>query len=63
MPSPEQVDAELRARQPGLVTYEGWEQIDAAEKGAGEPHGRPRVKLTRVEELLDAAGVRSGAAR
>lgn len=63
VPSPEEVDAELRGRQPELVTYEGWEAIDAAEKGAGEPHGRPRVKLTRVEGLLDAAGVRSGAAR
>jgi ferredoxin--NADP+ reductase len=37
------------------VTYAGWEAIDAAEKAAGEPHGRPRVKLTRTEELLDAA--------
>jgi ferredoxin--NADP+ reductase len=63
LPSADEVDAELRARRPDLVDYEGWEQIDAAEKGAGEPHGRPRVKLTRVEELLDAAGVRTGAAR
>jgi ferredoxin--NADP+ reductase len=62
VPSPDEIDAELRSRRPELVDYEGWEQIDAAEKGAGEPQGRPRVKLTRVEELLDAAGVRTGAA-
>jgi ferredoxin--NADP+ reductase len=37
------------------VTYEGWEAIDRAEKSAGEPHGRPRVKLTTTEGLLDAA--------
>jgi ferredoxin--NADP+ reductase len=63
VPSPDEIDAELRSRRPDLVDYEGWEAIDAAEKGAGEPHGRPRVKLTRVEELLDAAGVRTGVPR
>jgi ferredoxin/flavodoxin---NADP+ reductase len=63
LPTPDEIDSELRSRQPELVDYEGWEQIDAAEKGAGEPQGRPRVKLTRVEELLDAAGVRTGATR
>jgi ferredoxin--NADP+ reductase len=34
------------------VTYEGWEAIDAAERAAGEPLGRPRVKLTQWEQLL-----------
>jgi ferredoxin--NADP+ reductase len=57
--SGDDIEAELRARKPELVDYTGWEAIDAAEKGAGEPTGRPRVKLTRVEELLDAAGVLS----
>ena len=37
------------------MTYAGWEAIDSHEKGAGEPHGRPRVKLTSFDELLDAA--------
>ena len=37
------------------MSYAGWELIDAAEKAAGEPQGRPRVKFTRVEEMLDAA--------
>ena len=45
----------LRERRPELVTYAGWEAIDRAEREAGEPHGRPRVKLTTFEELLDAA--------
>jgi ferredoxin--NADP+ reductase len=45
----------LAERSPDHVTYEGWEAIDNAEKTAGEPHGRPRVKLTSTEELLDAA--------
>jgi ferredoxin--NADP+ reductase len=35
------------------VEYEGWQAIDAAERGAGEPLGRPRVKLTAWEKLLE----------
>ena len=37
------------------VLYTGWESIDAAERTAGEPHGRPRVKLATWDELLAAA--------
>ncbi len=37
------------------VLYAGWEAIDAAERTAGEPHGRPRVKLRTWDELLAAA--------
>jgi ferredoxin/flavodoxin---NADP+ reductase len=39
---------------PDHVTWSGWEMIDAAETGAGEPAGRPRVKLVRLEELIAA---------
>jgi ferredoxin--NADP+ reductase len=45
----------LAQRQPHLVTEAGWQLIDAAERAAGEPHGRPRVKLTERERLLDIA--------
>jgi ferredoxin--NADP+ reductase len=48
----------LRERKPDLVTYAGWEAIDRAEREAGEPHGRPRVKYTTFEELLEAASTR-----
>ena len=44
-----------RERQPDLVTEQGWQLIDAAERAAGEPHGRPRVKLCRTDALLDIA--------
>jgi ferredoxin--NADP+ reductase len=37
------------------VLYAGWEAIDAAERAAGEPQGRPRVKLATWDELLAAA--------
>lgn len=42
----------LLSRQPKLVTDDHWQLIDAHERTAGEPHGRPRVKLSSVAELL-----------
>ena len=36
-----------------FVEYSGWQAIDAAERAAGEPHGRPRVKLTAWTALLE----------
>jgi ferredoxin--NADP+ reductase len=42
------------------VTWEGWQAIDEQERAAGEPHGRPRVKLVRLADLVAAGrGVRS----
>jgi ferredoxin--NADP+ reductase len=54
-PHPQAIERLLRERIPGLVTYEGWSSIDRHEQSLGEPHGRPRVKLTRIEELLRVA--------
>jgi len=54
-PDASEVERTLRARQPELVTYEGWSEIDRHERTRGESAGRPRVKLTRVEELLRVA--------
>jgi ferredoxin/flavodoxin---NADP+ reductase len=44
----------VRTRQPQLVDYAAWNRIDRHERGLGEPAGRPRVKLTRLEEMLEA---------
>ena len=49
------VERLLRERQPELVTYEGWAAIDRHERSLGEAAGRPRVKLTRIEEMLRVA--------
>jgi ferredoxin/flavodoxin---NADP+ reductase len=54
-PDPSAAEAMLCARQPDLVRYEGWEEIDQHERSAGEQAGRPRVKLTRIEEMLRIA--------
>ena len=58
--APEHPDAEaierlLAARKPDLVPYEGWREIDRHERSRGERQGRPRVKLTRIEEMLRVA--------
>jgi ferredoxin--NADP+ reductase len=58
--APARPDAEQTAefyaqRAPDAVTWEGWQQIDAAEKSSGEPHGRPRVKLVRLADLVGAS--------
>jgi ferredoxin--NADP+ reductase len=45
----------LRERQPALVTYSGWEAIDRHERQLGERAGRPRVKLTDIDEMLRIA--------
>jgi ferredoxin/flavodoxin---NADP+ reductase len=39
-------------RQPQLVTDDHWQVIDEYERSAGEPHGRPRVKIANVAEML-----------
>jgi len=49
------VDALLAERGVEVVTYAGWEAIDALERARGEPQGRPRVKLCTWDELLAAA--------
>ncbi len=53
--SAEAVEALLAERGVGAVIYSGWEAIDAVERSAGEPQGRPRVKLTTWDDLLAAA--------
>ena len=59
-PDPELSDAAaiaawLTERVPGHVTWAGWEMIDAYESSLGESMGRPRVKLVRLAELLEAS--------
>jgi ferredoxin--NADP+ reductase len=49
------VEAWLTERQPHLVTEDGWRLIDTAERAAGEPGGRPRVKMVDREQLLGVA--------
>jgi ferredoxin/flavodoxin---NADP+ reductase len=56
---PAVVETMLRSRQPDVVTYDGWREIDRHERALGEATGRPRVKLTRIEEMLEIAAAES----
>jgi ferredoxin--NADP+ reductase len=49
------VDALLDERDVRRVLYTGWQSIDEVERSAGEPLGRPRVKLCTWDELLAAS--------
>jgi ferredoxin/flavodoxin---NADP+ reductase len=53
---PHAAAARLATLAPGLVTWAGWTAIDAHERAAGEPHGRPRVKVVRMARLRELAG-------
>jgi ferredoxin/flavodoxin---NADP+ reductase len=49
------IESLLDERKPDHITFERWQAIDAAEIEAGKPHGRPRVKFCRVDELVEAS--------
>jgi ferredoxin--NADP+ reductase len=60
IPTPQITDSDevsewLRSRASDVVSWEGWQAIDAHERAAGEPHGRPRVKVVTLEQLLELA--------
>jgi ferredoxin--NADP+ reductase len=48
----------LSARNPDYVTEEDWARLDAEERARGEVAGRPRVKVVRVEQMLELMGKR-----
>jgi ferredoxin--NADP+ reductase len=54
-PDGEAIEAWLRGRVTGLVTWHGWQAIDAHERALGAPQGRPRVKLVRIAEMQGLA--------
>ncbi|MGQ4809368.1 NADPH-ferredoxin reductase FprA [Candidatus Entotheonellaceae bacterium PAL068K] len=44
----------IRERQPAYVSHANWLRLNALEVARGKAVGRPRVKFTRVEEMLAA---------
>jgi ferredoxin--NADP+ reductase len=53
-------DALVRSRQPQCISYEDWRHLDRLELARGRAAGRPRVKLTRLDEILGALRERDG---
>jgi len=50
---PRAIEALLEQRKPNYVTYAGWKLLDTHEIKYGIEQGRPRVKVTRVPEMLE----------
>ncbi len=58
---PEEPDAAaaeclIRGRQPACVSYEDWLRLNELEVSRGRAAGRPRVKFTRVADMLAVLG-------
>ena len=49
------IAALVRRRQPGAVGLAGWQAIDREERRRGAEHGRPRVKIVDIDEMLRIA--------
>ena len=62
-PDADEIAEWLAGCAPEAVTWEGWQAIDEHERSAGEPHGRPRVKLVRLADLVAAGRARASAVR
>jgi ferredoxin--NADP+ reductase len=55
-PTAAAAQALVQQRQPRYVSWPDWQRLDALEVARGRAAGRPRVKFTRVEEMLAALG-------
>jgi ferredoxin--NADP+ reductase len=60
-PDPAAAEALVRQRRPDFVAYADWLRLDALEVARGRARGCPRVKFTRVDEMLDALANRDPA--
>jgi len=52
--SRDSVEKLLSDRKPNYVSYEDWLLIDQLEAEMGQAAGRPRIKYSRIEDMLDA---------
>ena len=63
VPPREVLERMLAERQRDLVTYTDWQVLDALERERGEADGgRPRIKFSRIEDMLAALSERRDAA-
>jgi ferredoxin--NADP+ reductase len=59
VPDPEAIDALLYERQVPFVSSSDWRILDEIELATGAARGKPRVKFTRVQEMLEAMHARN----
>jgi ferredoxin--NADP+ reductase len=55
-PDPAAAERTVRARQPRCFSYQDWLKLNELEIARGRAAGRPRLKFTRVEDMLAALG-------
>jgi ferredoxin--NADP+ reductase len=55
-PAPSSAERLIRARQPRCISYADWLTLNQIEVARGRAAGRPRVKFTRVDDMLAALG-------
>jgi len=51
-----EAEALVKSRQPKYFTYADWQKLDQIEVENGKKIGKPRVKFTKVEEMVKAVG-------
>ena len=44
----------IKQRQPDYVTYADWQLLDQVEINNGQAEGRPRIKFSRIEDMVEA---------
>ena len=54
-PTADEAEELVRQRQPNFFSFADWEKLDAIEVARGEALGRPRLKFTSLEAMLEAA--------
>jgi ferredoxin/flavodoxin---NADP+ reductase len=57
-PDPDAAERLVRQRRPDYIAYADWLRLNELEIAGGQARGCPRVKFTRVHEMLDALGNR-----
>jgi ferredoxin--NADP+ reductase len=55
-PEPAAAERLMRERQPKCFSYQDWLRLNELEVANGRAVGRPRVKFTRIEDMLTALG-------
>lgn len=56
VPARDVLERLIRERHGRFVSYDDWRTLDAIERARGEACGRPRVKFTSIEEMLEVVG-------
>jgi ferredoxin--NADP+ reductase len=59
-PSSFQAEEMIRERQPEYIIFNEWLQLDILEVAKGKEKNRPRLKFTKVDEMLTAVDYKDG---